>query len=49
MFITIRKKGYHDSNLNINQHPSHIVKGVSLLADRDKNLFKIGETECAVV
>ena len=44
MFKTISKKVSHDSNPNANQHLSHIVKGTSLLANKNKNLFKIDET-----
>ena len=43
------KKGSYDSNPNVNQHASPIVKGSSLLVDKNENLLKIIETKYAVV
>ena len=49
MFNAISKKGLHDSNPDINQHDSPIVKDVCLLVDRNKNLFKTYKTENSAV
>ena len=45
MFSATSEKGSHDSNQCI----IYIFNGITLLANKNKNVFKISETQCAAV